>query len=104
MDKENEGSKTIKLCVYFHTSGAGATLEPRVAFKAGWVSMPTNHRHGIKASNVKPIYFGRSQIPLNEAIIKCLKENGIRFVEDGKKLNTASFRKPRKRKTFMIKS
>jgi len=84
MLKDEKSANDIKLCVYFHTSGGGIKLEPKVAFKAGWVAMPTNHKHGIRASDVKPIYFGKTQGSLLEAIIKCLKENKIKLIEFGK--------------------
>jgi hypothetical protein len=82
MKKDNKSAKTIKLSVYFHTSGSGIKLEQKVAMKTGWVSMPTNHKHGIRASDVEPIYFGGSQGTLENAIKKCLKENKIKFIEN----------------------
>ncbi len=103
MEKDNKSANTIKLCVYFHTSGAGIELEPKVAFNEGWVSMPTNHKHGIRASDVKPIYFGTTQGPLSEAIKKCLKENKINFIEHGKEAEYRKFQKAKKGGEFYDK-
>lgn len=85
MNSDKKSANTIKLCIYFHTSGNGITLEPKVAEEEGWVSMPTNHRHGIRASAVGPVYFdGRSQGDLMKAIRECLKANGIKFIKPDK--------------------
>ena len=85
MDKDEKSMNMIKLCIYFHTSGGGIKLEPKVAFESGIVVMPTNHKHGIRASEVGRIPFGQSQLTLNEAIIECLKKNKIKFLPENKK-------------------
>lgn len=103
MNKNNKSINTIKLCIYFHTSGGGIVLESKVAFKDGWVSMPTNHKHGIRASDVEPIYFGKSQLSLNDAIIKCLKENKIKFVDYGKETEYRKFQETKLNEDFYDK-
>ena len=42
----------------------------KVAMKTGWVSMPTNHKHRIWASDVKPIYFARLKSMTRMTLIK----------------------------------
>jgi len=96
MVKSEKSMNTIKLCVYFHTSGSGFELQPKVAFKEGWVSMPTNHTHGIRASDVKPIYFGSTQGPLIDAITKCLKENKIKLINSEKQKEYKQYLKMKK--------
>lgn len=103
MDKDNKSANTIKLSVYFHTSGSGIKLEPKIAMKTGWVAMPTNHKHGIRASDVKPIYFGGSQGGLDEAIKKCLKDNKIRFIELGKEGEYRKFQETKSKEEFYDK-
>ena len=100
MTKDEKSANTIKVSVYFHTSGYGIKLHPKVAFKEGWVSMPTNHKHGIRASDVKPIYFGKAQGPLNEAIKKCLKANKIKFIEQGKETEYKKYQQMQEKKDF----
>lgn len=101
MNKDKKSTNTIKLCVYFHTSGSGIKLEPKVAFEEGWVSMPTNHTHGIRASAVKPIYFdGRVQGDLLSAIKKCLKENGVRFIKYEKQTEYRKYQETKSREDF----
>ncbi|MDP2666432.1 MAG: hypothetical protein Q8P05_02950 [Candidatus Diapherotrites archaeon] len=99
---EKEGNNTIKLSVYFHTSGAGVELRPKTAFKSGWVQMPTNHKHGIRASDVKPIYFGSgfSQGNLLDAIKACLKANKINFIDSGKVKDYKKFLEMQKKEEF----
>ena len=84
MTNEDKTGKMIKLCIYFHTSQGDITLPPKVAFKKGLVQMPTNHQHGIRSSDVKPIPFSKAQGTLMESIKKCLESHGISFVEEGK--------------------
>lgn len=103
METKDKDLKTIKLCVYFHTSDNGIKLEPKVALKAGWVSMPTNPRHGIRRSDVKAVYFGKSQGGLYDAIIKCLKNNKIKFVEHGKEIEYRKFQEAKSTENFYDK-
>jgi hypothetical protein len=91
MDKDPKSMNMIKLCIYFHTSGGGIALTPKVAFKSGMVIMPTNHKHGIRASTVGRIPFGQSQLTLNEAIVECLKQNGVKFLPEEKKTEYKKF-------------
>lgn len=85
MDKKDKSTKMIKLNIYFHTHlTRGLKFKAKVAFNAGSVYMPTNHKHGIRGSDVKEIYFGNSQLSLSEAIKKCLNENEITFVSPEK--------------------
>lgn len=103
MESKDKNMNTIKLCIYFHTTTGGIKLEPKVALKAGWVTMPTNHRHGIRRSDVKPIYFGQSQSSLNDAIKKCLKENKIKFIEHGKETDYRKFQEAKTNEEFYDK-
>ena len=84
MTKDKEGINSIKLSIYFHTSDGGVRLPPKTAFKGGVVIMPTNHKHGIRASEAGRSFFGDSQGSLLNAIQDCLKKNSIKLVEQGK--------------------
>ena len=84
MKKDNDGINSIKLCIYFHTKRGGFQLPQKTAFKRGAIAMPTNHRKGIRASDSKTVYFGKSQKSLIQAIKECLKNYGIKLVEEGK--------------------
>jgi hypothetical protein len=83
MTKEDKSGKMIKVSIYFHTSQGDTKLPPKVAFKKGLVQMPTNHTHGIRSSDVKPVPFSKAQGTLMKAIKTCLEFHGISFVEEG---------------------
>jgi len=84
MAKNKKEINSIKLCIYFHTGDGGLHLPPKTAFKGGAVIMPTNHKHGIRASEAGRSFFGDSQGSLIDAIQDCLRKNGIKLVDQGK--------------------
>lgn len=79
-----KGINSIKMTIYFHTSDGKIRLPQKIAFKAGMVTMPTNHKQGIRASEVGNYYFGSSQGTVMEAIKRCLEKSGIKLVERDK--------------------
>jgi len=80
--KENKnGINSIKLTIYFHTGDGKIRLPQKTAFKAGVVTMPTNHTHGIRASDIGNHYFGDSQGSVMDAIKSCLKKANINLLE-----------------------
>lgn len=84
MVSKTKEMNSIKLCIYFHTGDGKLRLPQKTAFKAGVVTMPTNHKQGIRASEVGNFYFGDSQGSVTDAIKKCLKEAGIKIVDKEK--------------------
>lgn len=84
LPKNEEGTKMIKVCIYFHTTLNGLTLPPKTVFPRGKVIMPTNPKHGIRASTANDIYFGKSQHSLINAINECLDKQGIKIVNEDK--------------------
>jgi hypothetical protein len=104
MSKDKKSMNTIKLCVYFHTSQSGIKLEPKVAFKAGWISMPTNHTHGIRTSDVGQEYFGMTQGTVSDAMARCLKKSGIKFIEYGKEGDYRKFQEAKTKEDFYDKN
>ena len=91
----------IKLCIYFHsTKSENTPLIPKTAFKRGVVTMPTNHIHGIRASDAENVYFGASQGNLMTAIKTCLKNNGINFLKASKETEFKKFVKLKEEQPF----
>ena len=84
MEEKQKGINCIKLSIYFHTGDGKVHLPQKVAFKAGIVCMPTNHKQGIRASDAGSSYFGHSQGSVMDAIKECLKANGIKLVQKDK--------------------
>ncbi len=95
-ESTEEGIKSIKLCIYFYTAGAGVRLPKKTAFKAGWVSMPTNHLQGIRASDAQRVPFRQRQRTLMEAIQETLKAHKINLVEEEKAGEYRKFLKSKK--------
>jgi hypothetical protein len=84
MKKDKEGINSIKLVVYFHTGDGKLHLPQKTAFKAGVVTMPTNHKQGIRASEIGNHYFGDSQGSVMSAIKSCLKKAEVNLIEKDK--------------------
>jgi len=84
MSKNNKGTNMIKLCIYFHTKQGDFQLPPKMAFPRGKISMPTNHKHGIRASDVNDVYFSKSQNNLMGAIKECLKKQRVKIIQEDK--------------------
>ena len=85
MTKSEEGIKSIKVSIYFHTYNASiGSLEPKMAFKEGAAVLPTNHRHGIRAGQLKRHFFGPSQGTMTDAVEKALKEAEVTIIEPTK--------------------
>jgi hypothetical protein len=103
MERKSKSAKTIKVSVYFHTSEGEGRFEPRVAFKKGWVEMPTNHKHGIRAGRVKPIYFSKTQYSLSEAIAECLKQNGVKIIAPEEEAEYLKFQRVKANEGFYEK-
>lgn len=104
MEGNKKSLKSIKLCIYFHTSDHGIKFEPKVALNRGTVVMPTNHKHGIRASDAGEIHFdNRTQGTLTEAIRKCLQANGIRFIDDSKRAEYRKYQKAKETGEFYTK-
>lgn len=103
MVKDTEGTKMIKLCIYFHTKQGDFQLPQKMAFERGGVTMPTNHKHGIRASDSIPIYFGKGQNTLMEAIKKCLKAYGVKLVREDKVNEFKQFLKTKGEEEFVDK-
>jgi len=91
MTNSKKETNMVKLCVYFHTKQGDFQLPPKVAFERGAVAMPTNPKHGIRASDSKIVYFGRSQQKLMGAIKECLKNHGIKLVKEEKTSDFKNF-------------
>ncbi len=80
-DNELEGMNSIKLVIYFWTKEGKIQLPDRQAFPKGKVSMPTNHRKGIRHTKDKEVYFGGgNQSTIYGAIKKCLSVNDVNII------------------------
>ena len=90
----------IKLCIYFHTKQGELELPPKMAFERGVVSMPTNHKHGIRASDSERVYFSKTQNSLMEAVKKCLGNHGVKLVKDEKIKDFKKFLEMKKNQDF----
>jgi len=84
-DKKIDGINCIKMSIYFFTKEGGVQLPDKQIFPKGKVTMPTNHRHGIRISRDKEVFFGGGNQPnLYEAIRKCLDNYEITIIPKDK--------------------
>lgn len=91
MKKKNEKlikDKIIKVSVYFNTTcrdttnGKGVSNLPlKECRDSGWVELPTNRKHNIRASDSTLEYFGDNQGDISSAIYKALKKYGVKVIK-----------------------
>lgn len=104
MSNKQEGINSIKVCIYFHTKAGDTRLPSKTALKEGTVIMPTNHKHGIRASEVGRVFFGQSQGTLIDAIKDCLRRNNIKLVDREKASEYKKFLKMKEEGKFFDES
>ena len=101
MTEDIKGTNTIRMIIYFETGGKELKFIPKVAFKKGTVYMPTNHRHGIRASKDKRSFFGKSQNNLLGAIKECLAKNDIKLIDISKEKEAIKYMKLHQNQNFL---
>jgi len=83
--QKDKGIKSIKVSLYFYTSGAdGVRLPKKHCYNAGWAQLPTNIEQGIRAKDAKPVHFKKGQRTMAEAINEALKSQDIKILEEDK--------------------
>ena len=76
--KANKKEKTIKLNIYFHTSGITkekGEIKPRTCWDQGAVYVRSNSSHGIAASKEENFFYNFLELP--SVIAQALAEAGV---------------------------